>query len=205
LNKELKGYKARAAHLLKDFGDFIALKLEEIALFNSNQAEAMGAAVAAQIGVKWGGMQFYFPATYIRAQVVNGRESSAERDRIELLNDFETLIASQLEEAASVRAREALDIARQIAEMLPDEWRNEVFYIPKSAHKLASRDDEICRRMRMGNANELAREYGLSRVRIYQIARARAAQRREQSKDQGSSHNSESAANSHRWLAAATN
>lgn len=204
MSKVIKGYRASAAYLLKDFGDFIAMKLKEIALFDSDQAAAMGAAVAEQIGDIWGGTQFFFSLKYIRTRLLTGLESCVERCRIELLNDFERLIASQLEQA-SVNTRETLEIASEITNRLLDEWRNEQFYIPRIAHKLARRDEEICRRIRLGNADELAREYGMSRQRIYQIVREHRAQRRKEHDSAGSAYSAESAANSQQWHATGTN
>ena len=41
--------------------------------------------------------------------------------------------------------------------------------VADSQFKLSKRDQEIYQRMQRGNAHELAKEYGLSYVRVYQI------------------------------------
>lgn len=67
------------------------------------------------------------------------------------------------------QAREAM---RQIAHALARNYGGSYMYVPKDSwFALSERDVEIYRRLMGGNANELAREFGLSVQQVYAINR----------------------------------
>lgn len=52
-----------------------------------------------------------------------------------------------------------------------------IYFVKDYSFELTQRDEEICDRLERGNADDLAVEYGLSFVRVYQIARQVRARR----------------------------
>ena len=70
---------------------------------------------------------------------------------------------------ADLQARQAM---REIAHELAKEYGGTYMYVPKDQElALNKRDMEIHARLQDGNANELAREFGLSVQQIYSINR----------------------------------
>lgn len=70
---------------------------------------------------------------------------------------------------AETQAREAM---REIAHNLSREYGGQYMYVPKDQElELTKRDLVIYERLQGGNANDLAKEYGLSVQQIYAINR----------------------------------
>lgn len=73
----------------------------------------------------------------------------------------------------------AIEVAEAFIRMLMDHWRGQNIYIPSDyRYELTARDREIYDRMQRGNAQDLAAEYGLSYIRIYQICKRVAQEKR---------------------------
>lgn len=97
-------------------------------------------------------------------------ETAAEARRHELLADCAEQIARRLIEEHDLDEEAACDVGNQLADFLANHWKGQDVYIPADqAFKLNVRDWEIFRRFARGNSNELARDYGVSKVRIHQI------------------------------------
>lgn len=103
---------------------------------------------------------------------------------------YPELLADLAAQAGELLAKEgipqerAADIGFRLAEHLRRNWGGQGLYMPKgSLWELAPRDLEIFTRHNGRNTAQLAREFDLSEVRIYQICKAVHA--REVSKRQG--------------------
>jgi len=97
-------------------------------------------------------------------------ETATEARRHELLAQVAEQIAQRLIEKLGTDEELACDVGNHLADFLAASWKGQIIYIPADqAFKLNGRDWEIFHRFRRGNANDLAREYGVSKVRIHQI------------------------------------
>lgn len=106
---------------------------------------------------------------------------NAERRRSALYEDFAECAADQLIRVHLMKEEAAIELAEALAQFLVDHWGGQNIYIPREfRHKTSERDWEIFRRLERGNANELAAEFGISQVRVYQINRRCAEMRRAQ-------------------------
>lgn len=101
----------------------------------------------------------------------------------ELLSDIADKAAALLRDEG-LPAERAYAIAFRIAEYIRTDWGGAAPYLPKGlAYQLSRRDAEIFDKFNGHNHQELAREYGLTTVRIYQIVgimRERAFRQRQQ-------------------------
>lgn len=98
-------------------------------------------------------------------------ETSADVRRHELLADIAEQTATQLI-GAGVPDEKACDIGNKLADFFSTHWNGQnIYMVADSQYKLSKRDQEIFRRMERGNAHDLARELGISYVRVYQIYR----------------------------------
>lgn len=102
----------------------------------------------------------------------NPFDTPANARRHELLADVAEHTARRLMEKHGVAEQTAVDVGNDLADLLADHWKGQNIYIVGDQQfKLSQRDWEIFRRMERGNANDLAREYGISAVRVHQIHR----------------------------------
>lgn len=102
----------------------------------------------------------------------------------ELLSDLAAHAGQLLADRAGLDEEQAAQIGAELADYMRRHWGGQHLYFAKGdEHGLTKRDLEIWRRANGRNTSELASEYGLSRVRIYQILRA--VQRREFNRRQG--------------------
>ena len=89
----------------------------------------------------------------------------------ELLADLADQVALKLTEAGIKRAV-AADIGFAAAEHIREHWSGAPIYIPKgAAYGFTQRDLELYERFNGCNHRQLAREYNLSIMRIYQIVK----------------------------------
>ena len=64
----------------------------------------------------------------------------------------------------------ALDFGNNLADFLATHWHGQNIYFGRDIqHMLSKRDMMIYERMQRGNAGELAKELGISHIRVYQI------------------------------------
>jgi Mor family transcriptional regulator len=97
-------------------------------------------------------------------------ETNADIRRHELLADVAEQTAKRLIEKHSLDEDLACDVGNDLADFLSTHWNGQnVYMVADSQFKLSKRDLEIYKRMERGNAHDLAREFGLSYVRVYQI------------------------------------
>jgi len=97
-------------------------------------------------------------------------ETGADLRRHELLSDVAEASAQFLIDKHGVDADRAMDIGNHLADFLADHWKGQKIYmVGDREFKLSKRDLEIYHRMERGNANDLAAEYNISCVRVYQI------------------------------------
>lgn len=109
-------------------------------------------------------------------------ETNADIRRHELLADLAEQTAKfALEKLAGKVITEelAIGLGNDLADFICSHWNGQNIYMVSDAqYKLSKRDLMIFERMQRGNAHELARELGISYVRVYQInARCLAAAR----------------------------
>jgi Mor family transcriptional regulator len=94
------------------------------------------------------------------------------RDYPEILADLADQIGQKLVEKRVCDPERAADIGFEAAEHIRRHWGKQPVYIPAGeAYDLSKRDVEIFNRCNNNHA-ELAREYNLTVVRIYQIVKA---------------------------------
>lgn len=97
-------------------------------------------------------------------------ETNADMRRHELLGDVAEKTAQRLIEIHGMEEEKACDIGNDLADFLSTHWNGQNIYMNADAQfKLSKRDQQIYQRMQRGNAHELAKEFGLSYVRVYQI------------------------------------
>lgn len=97
-------------------------------------------------------------------------ETATEVRRHELLADVAEQIALRLIAKHAVEEDAATDMGNSIADFLAEHWKGQSIYMPgDQAFRLNARDWEIFRRFERGNSNELAKEFGVSKVRIHQV------------------------------------
>ena len=97
-------------------------------------------------------------------------QSLTDARRHELLADLAERTATRLIEKCGLEEEFACDIGNHVADFLADHWKGQTLYLPSDqAYRLNQRDWEIFQRMERGNANDLAKEYGISKVRVHQV------------------------------------
>ena len=97
-------------------------------------------------------------------------ETNADIRRHELLADVAEQTATRLIEMHGIAQDIAFDIGNDLADFLCTHWNGQNIYMVEDAKfKSSKRDLAIFQRMERGNAHELARELGISYVRVYQI------------------------------------
>lgn len=93
-----------------------------------------------------------------------------ESRRHELLLDAAEKVALRLIEQYGVPEESAIDIGNELADYLSEMWGGQDIYFAKDqTFKLSQRDWEIFGEMERGNARDLAKKHGISKVRVYQI------------------------------------
>lgn len=99
-------------------------------------------------------------------------ESNADIRRHELLADVAENAAKRLIDKHGLAQELALDIGNDLADFLSDHWNGQNIYMNADAKfKLSQRDLRIFQKMKRGNAQEIAKEEGISYVRVYQVYR----------------------------------
>lgn len=97
-------------------------------------------------------------------------QNPTEARRHELLADAAEQVAQRLITKHGMDEESACDVGNHLADFLADHWKGQNIYMPgDQAYKLNARDWEIFNRFQRGNSNELAKEFGVSKVRIHQI------------------------------------
>lgn len=100
-------------------------------------------------------------------------KTNAEILRHELMADLaEHSAAFALKNLAGKLITEevAIDFGNDLADFLATHWHGQSIYFGRDIqHMLSKRDMMIFERMQRGNAGELAKELGISHVRVYQI------------------------------------
>lgn len=97
-------------------------------------------------------------------------KSVADFRRHELLADVAEQTAAQLIRKHGIAEDVACDIGNHLADFLSEHWHGQTVYmIADSQFKLSKRDMQIYERLQRGNAHELAKEFGISFVRVHQI------------------------------------
>ena len=100
--------------------------------------------------------------------------------RHELLQGLAEHMAVHMGKKYQTPNEQAMEIGNYLADCLVDHWKGQTIYIPSdSSYKRSARDIEICERMERGNAHEIAAEFGLSYVRVYQINARYLAEKRQ--------------------------
>jgi len=97
-------------------------------------------------------------------------ENQSTVRRHHLLADMAEKAALRLIDVHGMDREKACDVGNELADFLAKNWRGQhIYFNADTQFYLSKRDIEIYHRMARGNAYELAKEYGLSYVRIYQI------------------------------------
>lgn len=97
-------------------------------------------------------------------------ETGAELRRHDLLADVAEVSAHYLIEKHGMVPEAAAEIGNHLADFLAEHWKGQnIYMVGDRGFKLSKRDLEIYRRMERGNASELAAEFNISYVRVYQI------------------------------------
>lgn len=101
---------------------------------------------------------------------MNAPKTLADRRRNDLLQEVAEVTGLRLINELGIPDGKAQDVGNAIADHLADHWKGQTIYFPGGwQFKCQARDWEIHKRLSRGNANDLAAEFGLSQVRIYQI------------------------------------
>ncbi|MDP3614885.1 MAG: Mor transcription activator family protein [Rubrivivax sp.] len=97
-------------------------------------------------------------------------DNQATVRRHHLLADMAEKAALHLIKVHGLDEEKACDVGNELADFLAKNWRGQhIYFNADTQFYLSKRDHEIYQRMERGNAYELAKEYDLSYVRIYQI------------------------------------
>jgi Mor family transcriptional regulator len=110
------------------------------------------------------------PHWSIKQMNVDLVETTIEARRNELFADMAEHAAKHLMVKHAFNQNVAVDVGNSLADFVFSHWNGQSIYI-SSAHKISKRDMEIYHRMGRGKAEEIAKEYDLSFVRVYQIHR----------------------------------
>lgn len=98
--------------------------------------------------------------------------STVEVRRHELLADLAEKAARFMIERGGMADDLASALGNDLADFIADNWRGQtIYFVGDAAFRNSDRDWEIWRRSKTGNAHELAKEFGISYVRVYQIVR----------------------------------
>ena len=90
----------------------------------------------------------------------------------EILSDLCDQVALKLVEQG-IAPDKAADAGLAVAEHIREHWGGQPIYLPKGAqYEFSRRDLELFERFNGSNHAALARDYGLTVVRIYQIVKA---------------------------------
>lgn len=97
-------------------------------------------------------------------------ETNADIRRHELLADLAEQTAKFALEKLGIDEDQALEFGNHLADFVCTHWNGQNIYMVSDAqYKLSKRDLMIFQRMERGNAHELAKELGISYVRVYQV------------------------------------
>lgn len=96
--------------------------------------------------------------------------SPSDQRRHDLYADMAEHIADRLIKQHGMDAEQAADVGNYLADFLSDHWKGQSIYFSSDYEfRNSQRDWEIFRRFGKEKADDLAREFGLSFVRVYQI------------------------------------
>lgn len=135
----------------------------------SSMAAKIGFSAAEFMRAEWGGQQLYIYHNPSRA-------SSETSSR--MLSDLAGHVSAALVEHQTEPAR-AAELGLAVSESIRGAWGGESLYIPSGAPSAKNaRYIEIYNKCNGINHRQLAREYGISIVRVYQIIKLVAQQKR---------------------------
>jgi Mor family transcriptional regulator len=104
--------------------------------------------------------------------MIDGLETLGEIRRHELFAEMAERLARHMMDKHGIEEDRAIDIGNDLADFLTEHWKGQnVYFNSDREFRLSKRDWEIFGRLRRGNANDLASEYGISYVRVHQIHR----------------------------------
>ena len=96
-------------------------------------------------------------------------EPTSDTRRHELYADIAEQVARRAIDNG-VPEEKAIDLGNHMADFLATHWKGQhIYFSSDRSYRLSERDWEIFRRFARGNANDLAKEFGLSYVRVHQI------------------------------------
>lgn len=99
-------------------------------------------------------------------------ETALDLRRHQLLQDVAERSAQFAIKHLAVEEDKAIDFGNDLADFLSEHWKGQSIYISADTrYHHTERDLEIFRRMKRGNANEIAKDLGISFVRVHQIHR----------------------------------
>ena len=99
-------------------------------------------------------------------------ETNVDIRRHEMLQELAESAADHLIRKHGLDQEVACDLGNHMADFLCTHWKWQNVYIPADTpFKMSHRDLRIYQRMARGNAPDIARDEGLSFVRVYQIYR----------------------------------
>lgn len=108
-------------------------------------------------------------------------ETALDVRRHQLLQDVAERAAQFAMKSLSVDQEQAIDFGNHLADFLSEHWQGQSIYISADArYHHTERDLEIFRRMKRGNANDIAKDLGISFVRVHQIHRRLLAELKKQ-------------------------
>lgn len=104
------------------------------------------------------------------SSLIKTLENATDIRRHEMLQDLADQSAQYLIREHALAQDVAGDLGNFVADFLCEHWKGQNVYIPADAQfKMSQRDLQIYQRMQRGSAPDLAREFGISYVRVYQI------------------------------------
>lgn len=162
----------------------IARELVIRACINEELAEDIAAAVLNKLRDRWSGQCFYIAkGLKERRRLARKNNEMPTEDAV----DGEKLVSACAEllrgalQRAGLSDHTAIPASEIAADLAANLWGGQSFYIvsARGVDVREDRDREIYRRFNSHNANALATEFGVSKVRIYQIVKRVREQMRE--------------------------
>lgn len=164
---------SKAAELLTSAADVIAHALVRLACLGDERAGELAAMIVSHIAQRWGGRAFYV-ALHAKDRTAQRCRAEAEgcsgKNPTELFADVSAFCRQTLIAEGVANEAKAASFALDVRHLIEDAWAGQSIYVPRNWRGMhVERDEAIFKRFHAGNAQDLAAEYGLSYVRIYQI------------------------------------